>query len=111
MKILLTLFATTLFFTGCSSEKQEQKSGQENQTETKPAQTTELQSLDEWIRQIPVKSVADFDENHDGHVYNDNMCWNVIADVPGKCPKCGMKMKEVTISDAEGKLKEHGMME
>lgn len=110
MKILLTLFATTLFFTACSSDKQEQQAEQENQTEAQQ-QTTELQSLDEWIRPTPVKSVADFDENHDGHVYNDNMCWNVIADVPGKCPKCGMKMKEVTVADAEAKLKEHGMMD
>lgn len=110
MKILLALFATTLFFVACSYEKQEQQAEQKAEAQ-QPAQTTELQSLDEWIRPTPVKSVADFDENHDGYVYNDNMCWNVIADIPGKCPKCGMKMKEVTIADAEAKLKKHGMME
>jgi len=54
---------------------------------------------------IDVKAI---DKNQDGKVYQDVMDWNVISDKPGKCPNCGMKLKEVSIDKAKKNLKEHG---
>lgn len=50
-------------------------------------------------------SVAHADKNQDGKVFIDGMCKDVIKDEPGNCPKCGMKLKEVTIKQAEDFIK------
>ena len=52
--------------------------------------------------------VQAIDQNKDGKVYQDMMDWNVISDKPGKCPNCGMKLKEVSIDQAKQNLKKHG---
>ena len=44
------------------------------------------------------------DKNKDGKVYQDVMDYNVISDKPGKCPLCGMTLKEVSIKQAEETL-------
>ncbi|MBA3035937.1 MAG: hypothetical protein FP814_05525 [Desulfobacterium sp.] len=44
------------------------------------------------------------DENKDGKVFQDQMDWNVISDKPGKCPLCGMTLKEVTLEEAKEEL-------
>ncbi len=54
---------------------------------------------------IDLKSI---DANKDGKVYQDQMHWNVISDKPGKCPLCGMTLKEVTIKEAKANLKKNG---
>ncbi len=48
------------------------------------------------------------DKNNDGKVFQDVMDWNVISDKPGKCPLCGMKLKEVTLEKAKKNLLKHG---
>ena len=55
-----------------------------------------------------VIDVNSIDKNQDGKVYQDMMDWNVISDKPGKCPNCGMKLKEVSIDKAKQNLKKHG---
>jgi hypothetical protein len=52
--------------------------------------------------------LAAIDKNEDGKVYQDQMCWNVISNEPGKCPKCGMILKEVSLDDAKKNLEENG---
>lgn len=47
------------------------------------------------------------DENKDGKVYQDQMCWNVISDKPGECPQCGMTLKEVSLEKAKENLIKH----
>uniref|UniRef100_A0A7V2ZL89 Heavy metal binding domain-containing protein n=1 Tax=Ignavibacterium album TaxID=591197 RepID=A0A7V2ZL89_9BACT len=47
------------------------------------------------------------DENKDGKVYQDQMCWNVISDKPGECPQCGMTLKEVSLQKAKENLIKH----
>ncbi|WP_290661325.1 heavy metal-binding domain-containing protein [Ignavibacterium sp.] len=47
------------------------------------------------------------DENKDGKVYQDQMCWNVISDKPGECPQCGMILKEVSLDKAKENLIKH----
>ena len=48
------------------------------------------------------------DKNKDGKVYEDMMDYNVISDKPGKCPLCGMTLKEVSIKKAKQNLKASG---
>ena len=48
------------------------------------------------------------DENGDGKVYQDQMCWNVVSDESGECPQCGMKLKEVSLKEAKANLDENG---
>jgi hypothetical protein len=48
------------------------------------------------------------DENKDGKVYQDMMDYNVISDKPGKCPLCGMKLKEVSLKEAKDALLKAG---
>lgn len=48
------------------------------------------------------------DKNDDGKVYQDMMDWNVISDEEGRCPECGMYLKEVSLDDAEKNLIENG---
>jgi Cu(I)/Ag(I) efflux system membrane fusion protein/cobalt-zinc-cadmium efflux system membrane fusion protein len=44
------------------------------------------------------------DVNKDGKVFQDMMDYNVISDKPGKCPLCGMKLKEVSLKKAKDTL-------
>ncbi len=55
-----------------------------------------------------VIDLAAIDENGDGKVYQDQMCWNVVSDESGECPQCGMKLKEVSLEDAKKNLEENG---
>ncbi len=52
--------------------------------------------------------LAAIDENGDGKVYQDQMCWNVVSDESGECPQCGMKLKEVSLEKAKKNLEENG---
>lgn len=52
--------------------------------------------------------VESIDKNKDGKVFQDMMDWNVISDKPGKCPLCGMTLKEVSIAEAKKNLEKHG---
>lgn len=55
-----------------------------------------------------VIDVEAIDANGDGKVFQDMMDWNVISDEDGRCPICGMYLKEVTIEQAKKNLKENG---
>ena len=54
---------------------------------------------------INLKSI---DDNKDGKVYQCPMDFNVLSDKPGVDPKCGMKLKEVTLKQAKNNLTKHG---
>ncbi len=63
------------------------------------------------VESIVRKSIIDLisiDKNKDGKVFQDPMDWNVISDKEGRCPVCGMFLKEVTIEDAKKNLKDNG---
>jgi hypothetical protein len=59
-----------------------------------------------WVREGEIDLTA-IDKNKDGKVYQDQMDWNVISDVPGECPLCGMKLKEVSLEKAKENLLKH----
>ncbi len=52
------------------------------------------------------------DKNKDGKVFQCGMHPDQISDNPGECSKCGMKLSEVSATDANNKLmKSHDMKE
>lgn len=55
----------------------------------------------------PIDLIA-VDKNNDGKVYQCPMDFNVLSDKPGIDPKCGMKLKEVSLRQARKNLIEHG---
>ncbi len=68
---------------------------------------SEKKKTSELIR-TGVIDVQAIDKNGDGKLYQDVMDWNVISDKPGTCPICGMKLREMSISQVEKNLKDHG---
>jgi len=64
---------------------------------------TESMSENSIVREGDI-NLAAIDENKDGKVYQDQMCWNVISDKPGECPQCGMILKEVSLEKAKENL-------
>jgi len=55
-----------------------------------------------------VIDLNEIDANKDGLVYQDMMDYNVISDVPGSCPLCGMTLKEVSVEKAKGYAEKAG---
>jgi len=53
-------------------------------------------------------NLSAIDENGDGKVYQDQMCWNVVSDESGECPQCGMILEELTLEKAKKNLEENG---
>jgi hypothetical protein len=109
-----SMMITLAIFAACGSdntkteeqmqgEKQMQGSGSMDSMQ----KSDSLKSSEEWIRSEPV-DVKAIDVNKDGFVYQDPMDWNVIADEEGKCPKCGMMLKKVTVDEAIKNLKDNG---
>ena len=107
--LLGVIFALLTLFVGCGGSEnagmEEQMQGEEGMGSMQEGET--MKSSEEWIREEPV-DVAAVDENQDRFVYQDQMDWNVIADEEGKCPKCGMILKKVTVEEAIANLKENG---
>ncbi|MCK5086677.1 MAG: hypothetical protein KAQ90_04105 [Melioribacteraceae bacterium] len=63
---------------------------------------------EELIVRKGIIDVEAIDINGDGKVFQDPMDWNVISDEEGRCPSCGMFLKEVTIEEAKINLKMNG---
>ncbi len=74
---------------------------------TRKAVNSEKKMQSSIIRKgvIDVKAI---DKNKDGKVFQDMMDYNVISDKPGKCPICGMKLKEVSVKQAKEMLVKSG---
>lgn len=67
---------------------------------------TEMMNENSIVRKGVIDLQA-IDKNSDGKVFQDVMDFNVISDNPGKCPICGMKLKEVTLEKAKENLIEN----
>ena len=107
--ILLGSIALVLaLFVACSSDTADKKESMQNESAMDSMQKSELmKSSEDWVRSQPV-DVKAVDVSKDGYVYQDPMDWNVISDEEGKCPKCGMLLKKVTIDEAVKNLKDNG---
>ena len=79
------------------------KEKKESYSETAEAHDHSTSIVHEGV--IDIKAI---DKNGDGKVFQDPMDWNVISDQEGRCPLCGMFLKEVTIEEAKMNLKMNG---
>ncbi len=80
-------------------------------SDTKNMEDQDMKNIDHQKSAIVHEGVIDLqaiDENKDGKVFQDQMDWNVISDKPGKCPICGMTLKESSIKEAKENLIKHG---
>jgi len=84
-----------------------EKEKQKNDGKSKKSEITHEEHDSSIIRKgvIDLKAI---DENKNGKLYQDIMDWNVISDKPGKCPICGMTLKEFTIDEVKANLEKHG---
>ena len=120
---LVTLLITTGLFAqnkcSCCSDKDdiskirvEDASFMEDSTHSKDKHKGHMHSSTEVEKSSIVHEgeidLAAIDENDDGKVYQDQMCWNVVSDESGECPQCGMKLKEVSLEKAKANLEKNG---
>jgi Cu(I)/Ag(I) efflux system membrane fusion protein/cobalt-zinc-cadmium efflux system membrane fusion protein len=111
---LTAVVASLLIFTACGSNEQDTGTVKDQPMEMQKQQNTmhsdqsdDVASDPEWER-VPPVDVEAIDRDGDGFVYQDHMDWNVLADEPGKCPVCGMKLVKTSVSEAKANLREHG---
>ncbi len=105
-----SLRAAVKLFSSAKNEMNERKKDETMDMETDETKSAKNVS-DNQTENIIRKGIIDveaIDKNGDGKVYQDPMDWNVISDKEGRCPVCGMYLKEVTIEEAKKNLKEHG---
>jgi len=120
-KLVLTLAVTLLIVSGLSfaqdhnpdnhkhNDMKGHLSGQKNMNhEIMDTTKTGTMKMNQSIVRTGVIDLEAIDKNGDGKVFQDVMDWNVISDEPGECPQCGMKLKEVTLSEAKFNLVKHG---
>lgn len=88
-----------LFFTACN---------QDNKTPNHDSMNMEKEQSNSTIVREGMIDLMIIDGNKDGMVYQDMMDWNVISDMPGKCPLCKMTLKEVSIEKAKENLLKNG---
>ncbi len=119
MKHLTKIFAIALFASfiliSCSQENKNDDHNMEdhNMTTKKDSvhQNTNMNNennVDNSIVREGVIDLKSIDKNNDGKVFQDPMDWNVISDKAGKCPLCGMKLKEVSLEKAKENLVKTG---
>jgi len=91
---------------------------QENANVGKCKESTSCKDMDKTMKMDSKKvnkenvnkviNLKAIDKNKDGKVYQCPMDFDVLSDKPGKDPKCGMELKEVTLAQAKKNLTDHG---
>jgi hypothetical protein len=84
------------------------ETGNSNNSQLKENESHEHSEDSVSIIREGIIDVEEIDLNGDGKVFQDPMDWNVISDEDGRCPVCGMFLKEVTIDEAKKNLVENG---
>ena len=112
--IFMILFSSTilLFAQNMDSMKMNHKDMQGMHMTNDSTHTMKIDSAKNAADSIVREGVIDLksiDVNKDGKVYRDVMDYNVISDKPGKCPLCGMTLKEVSIKKAKETLLKNGI--
>jgi membrane fusion protein, copper/silver efflux system len=98
--ILASFIAISVTFISCGQDEG-------YKSHNKDEQKSDIVKIDSSIVREGEINLKAIDVNGDGMVFQDPMDWNVISDVPGKCPLCGMKLKEVSIEKAKENLINH----
>ena len=77
-----------------------------NMTDNKMSNNTKCKTTVKNVKEtVDLKKL---DVNKDGKIFQCTMCPDQLSDAAGKCPKCKMDMKEVTLKNAKASLKKAG---
>jgi hypothetical protein len=111
--VFMVLFGLTFFSfaQNMDSMKMDHKNMHGMHMNNDSAQTMKMDTAKNVKNSIVREGVIDLnsiDANNDGKVYQDVMDYNVISDKPGKCPLCGMTLKEVSLKKAKEILLKNG---
>ena len=103
---LSTIFVFGLFFTAPAFAQKMNDSSMNHKT-------MQMKENKKTLKKNPIvrEGIIDLkaiDKNNDGKVFQDLMDFNVISDKPGKCPLCGMTLKEVSLKHAKETLLKNG---
>jgi len=90
------IIAAFIGLTGCSKESNSKVPDNQVQKTAERKDTKDLSI----VRDKNV-NVASLDQDKDGNLYQCEMDYDVISDNPGKCPKCGMQLKKVSVAEAK----------
>ena len=106
-KTLIITFSLSFFLTALSFAQEKADSTMNHEKRNMETMRDSAHKMQDAGNSIVRKGVIDLnaiDENKDGKVFQDMMDYNVISDKPGKCPLCGMKLKEVSLKKAKDTL-------
>jgi membrane fusion protein, copper/silver efflux system len=117
-KTSLLVFALVFIFTNYLSAQDSSNNGQVHKHEMEmkhnkmnmdmSRMTDSTTTLDSSVVRKGIIDLKAIDKNKDGKVYQDVMDFNVVSDTPGKCPLCGMTLKEVSLKKAKETLLKNG---
>ncbi|MDP4116634.1 MAG: heavy metal-binding domain-containing protein [Bacteroidota bacterium] len=94
----------------CKSDKKETSCKKDCTTDKKTCtDTKEKAGLKNTTVKKAIIDLKKLDLNKDGKIFQCTMCADQLSDVAGKCPKCKMDMKEVSLKDAKASLKKAGL--
>jgi Cu(I)/Ag(I) efflux system membrane fusion protein/cobalt-zinc-cadmium efflux system membrane fusion protein len=96
-KMIVVIF--TLILILCSSSFAQEK--MDSTTNHKNMKMHNMEMKKDSVVREGVINLQKIDKNKDGKVFQDMMDYNVISDKAGKCPLCGMKLKEVSLKNAK----------
>jgi hypothetical protein len=104
-KILIALVLFGLIVSGCGRDE-------EHEPHLKSPGDPEIYShgagvLDSTVIRPRDSDVAAFDQNGDGRVFQCPMHWEVIAETPGDCPICRMRLVEYSVEQAQKNLDDY----
>lgn len=97
------IILSILLLVACGEKKKESQTDMDHEGHDHVIETTEGALAHEGV--INVEAI---DVNNDDKVFECPMDWNVLGDEAGSCPKCGMDLKEYSISDVKKNLDKFG---
>jgi Cu(I)/Ag(I) efflux system membrane fusion protein/cobalt-zinc-cadmium efflux system membrane fusion protein len=105
--------AVKLFSSSNAKEIEDHNMTDEEMTNMDSEKEVEVTANNQSVKEASIVregmiNVEAIDVNEDGKVFQDPMDWNVISDKEGRCPVCGMFLKEVTIEEAKKNLTDNG---
>lgn len=104
--LFTALFIFTAAFTSAQTSGSHHNHGMEMKNDS--SKSMNMQNVPSGVNNNEPIDLKAVDKNKDGKVYQCPMDFNVLSDKPGIDPKCGMKLKEVTLRQAEINLIKHG---
>ena len=102
MKTILASLSVILVI-ACSGNNHDEMKHDNHEHEMNEKSTIKSELFREGV--IDVESL---DIDKDGNLYECPMDWNVLSDIEGSCPVCGMALKAFSLEDIKKNLDKYG---